>query len=286
MRTRLVLLLTLALLGTTAATAQQIQPLVLVADFQVKPGKDEQFMNLVKQYYAPVFDKLMAEGAVLAWGVEVPVLHQPGAATHSAWWSMPEMGGLDKVFAAFEELQKKMKAEDEKAAAEARRRGRPSPKTTMEQFFETVDLSTHKDLLLRELVFGGGSAPPPADARPYSWITVVRAQPGKGEEYRRLWEEYNQPVYDGLLAEGAIFGYALGIEEARSTDAFTHYTAVRLPNLAAREKVRAAFNADRQRRTAAERSIITSSFQSVLDTSASRTLVLRSVIFHAAPPPK
>lgn len=61
------------------------------------------------------------------------------------------------------------------------------------------------------------------------------------------------------------------------------FTWVSLPNLAAREKVRAAFNADRQARPSGERSQIAQSFQGVIDSSASRTLVLRAVIFRAAP---
>ncbi|MBI4481678.1 MAG: hypothetical protein HY652_02185 [Acidobacteria bacterium] len=47
----------------------------------------------------------------------------------------------------------------------------------------------------------------------------------------------------------------------------------------AREKVRAAFKADRQARPSGERSQIAQSFQGVID----RTFVLKAVIFRAAP---
>lgn len=286
MKTRLSLAVALALLFGVSLAAQQMQPVTYVAEFHVKPEKAEQFLDLVKKYHQPIFEKLMAEGAVLAWGVDIPILHEPGGATHSSWWTSPDLAAFDKVFAALEAQEKSMMEADRKAAEDARKKGRPAPKSVLEQFVESVDLSKHKDWLFRDLVFGGYSTPPPAGAQPYGWITFVRVLPGKGDEFRKLWVEYYKPVYDKLVADGTIYGYALGTEEARSTDAFTHYVFISLPNLAAREKLLAAFRADRDARTAAERSIMMGSFQAVVDASATRNYLLRSIIFQAAPPPK
>jgi hypothetical protein len=283
MRARVVVALALALLWTSAAFAQQIQPVVYVAEVHVKLGKEGEFIDLVKKIDVPLFEKLMAEGAVFAWGVDIPLLHQPGGATHIFWWAMPDVGALDKVFAAFEENEKKMAEEDARTAEEARRKRQPAPKSSMERFFDIIDVAKHRDFLFRDVVIGGGAMPAPG-TMPYGWLSTVRVLPGKGEDYRRLWEKYNKPVYDKLAAQGAIYAYALGVEEARSTDEFSHYTVVSLPNLAAREKVRAAFNADRQARSPEERSQITQSFLGVVDPSASRAFVLRAVIFHAAAP--
>ena len=285
MRTRLVLVVILAALFATAVAAQQpVQPVTYVAEFHVKPEKAEQFLELVKKYDQPIFEKLLAEGAVLAWGVDIPMLHQPGGATHSFWWTSADLAAFDKVFAALEAQEKKILEEDKKAAEAARKAGKKAPKTFLESFLETIDLSKHKDYLLRDAVTGSGSAQPASGSMPYTLISLVTVLPGKGDEYRRLWEEYNKPVYDKLAAEGALYGYALGTEEAKSTDLFTHYVVVSMPNLAAREKVRAAFRADRAARTPAERSMISGSFQAVVDESAGRTIILRSVIFQTAAP--
>ncbi len=267
MRTRLMLALALSLLFVVSAAAQQIEPIIYVADFHVKPGKSADFMDLVKKYDAPVFDQLIKDGAVMAWGVDVPVLHQPGAATHTVWWAMPNVGSLDKVSAALEEMEKK-------AAGEG----------IQEKFMAAVDVSKHSDMLFREIITNSSATPPANDSGGYLWLTLTKVNPGKGPEYRKLWEQYNKPVLDKLVASGDIYSYAVGVEEAKSTNEFTHYTAVAMANLSGRDKVAAAFKADRDARTAADRSIIMNSFLAVIDATASRALVLRSVIFRAAPP--
>ena len=287
MRIRVSMLLVMALLVVATAFAQQMpqmQPVVYVADFNIKPGKFDDFMNLVKKYDEPTFDKLMSEGAVLAWGLDEAVLHEPGAPTHSFWWTSPDMGAFDKVFAAFEAEEKKMKEDDMAAAAEARKKGRPAPKSVNDIFMESVDWSKHKDWIFRDLAVRFGGGPPPAGARPYSWITVVRVEPGKSDEFRQLWDKYIKPVLDKLVDDNTIHGYEMGVEEVKTTDSFTHFVIITLPNLAAREKVRNAFYADRQARTPEEREVINHRFTKVLDYSATRNMVLHSVILHVAAP--
>lgn len=270
MRTRIVLALALALVfAAGAAAAQEALPVIYIADFHVQPGKEGDFLDVVNKYHSPAFDKLIADGAVVAWGVDVPVLHSPGGATHTIWWACPNMAGMDKVNAAIAELSSKMEAEGARA-----------------RFMGTIDLSKHVDYLLRDVVGGSGPNQPAADAKPYLWLTLVRVQPGKGDEFRKLWEQYYKPIYDKLAADGTIYGYALGVQEAVRTDFFTHYVAISIPNLAARDKIRAAIDADRAARTAADRSIITHSFLGVLVPEATRHEILRSVIFKAAAPPK
>jgi hypothetical protein len=269
MRTRIVLALALALVFATGAAAQQVQPVIYIADFHVQPGKEGDFLDVVNKYHSPMFDKLIADGAVQAWGVDVPWLHTPGASTHTLWWACPNMAGMDKVNAAIAEMSSKMGEDGSRA-----------------RFMGTIDLSKHMDFLLRDLVIGDGPNQPSGDAKPYLWLVILKVQPGKGQEYRRLWEQYNKPVYDKLAADGVIHGYALGVQEAIRTDAFTHYVAVSMPNLAARDKIRAAFEADREARTPADRSIITNSFQAVVEAGATRNEILRSVVFKAAAPPK
>lgn len=290
MKTKVFLGLVIALLWTLTAAAQQmpqIQPVVYLADFNVKPGKEEDFMNLVKKYDEPMFNKLMTEGAVLAWGVDVPVLHEPGAASHTFWWVSADMGAFDKVFAAFAENEKRMKAEEAKAAEEARKKGRAAAKTAEEQFLETVDISKHKDWLLRDLIVHFTDKPRPENAPlPYSWVTVVRVKPGKGDDFRAWWEKYVKPVLDKLVDDGTIIGYEFGVEEAKTTDTFTHFGTVVLPNLAAREKVRNAFYADRQGRSAEERDHITHAVLKTIEPDASRNFILRAIALHVAAPPK
>ena len=82
MRKLILSFLTVLLLCCAAAAqqaaAQQPQPLTFYYDYKVNPGKEEEFMNLVRTVGAPVRDKLMADGVILAWGLETPILRYPG----------------------------------------------------------------------------------------------------------------------------------------------------------------------------------------------------------------
>src|SRR5258705_4181332 len=86
MKKRLILCLFAVLSSCISSAAQQsqpqMQPLTFWYEYTVNPGKEEEFMNLVKTVGQPVRDKLMADGVVKAWGVETPLLRVPGNATH------------------------------------------------------------------------------------------------------------------------------------------------------------------------------------------------------------
>jgi hypothetical protein len=284
MRKRIISVLALALVFCTVAAAQAQQPVTYYADFHVKPGKDADFMNLVKKYDEPLFAKLMAEGAVLAWGVDVPVLHEPGSATHGVWWSVPDMGALDKVFAAFEAAEKKWADDHAKAVEAARSKKQPAPKSANEEFLDAVDISKHKDWLLRAQISNFTPGVPPPDLQPYSWITAVQVKPGKEAAFRQNFDKYVKPTLDRLVSDNSIIGYEFGIEEAKSTNDFTHYAWVVMPNLAAREKVRAAFNALNESRAPETRDQITESFLATYNPAATRNYVLRTIFLRVAPP--
>jgi hypothetical protein len=80
----------------------------------------------------------------------------------------------------------------------------------------------------------------------------------------------------------AIIGYGFASASPRS-DAFTHVGWVTFPNLAARDKYNAAFDA----RPAADVKAANEAFASTIDGDATRGLLLRSIIFEsAAPPPR
>jgi len=66
----MLLLLCSAALGQQ--TQSQPESLTFYYDYTVRPGQEQEFMTLVKTVGAPVRDKLMADGVVLAWGIRDP----------------------------------------------------------------------------------------------------------------------------------------------------------------------------------------------------------------------
>jgi hypothetical protein len=105
MRKRFLLPLMLLLVCSAALgqqTQPQPQPLTFYYDYTVSPGQEEEFNELVKTVGAPVRDKLMADGVILAWGIETPVLRYPGGTTHLIWFSVANWSGVEKVLSAME----------------------------------------------------------------------------------------------------------------------------------------------------------------------------------------
>jgi len=286
MRTRLFFVLALALVWCATASAQATQPITVVADYWVKAGKEEDFLWLVNNYGGPVRDKLMAEGVVMAWGVDVPVFRAPGQPTHSIWYDVADWGGVEKVMAGMEAKLKELTDQDKKAADDARRRGQKAPISTAERIEATFDMSKTKDWIFRNLYVKFGSAPPPAGASPVSRIFLVTAKPGKAAEWRAAFDKYFKPTLDAAVDNGTIGAWGLGIEEVRSSGEFTHFVWVGYPNMAAMEKMRNTMVAMGAKRSEGENEHINDVFTATSEAAAARSFLLRPIIFKMGGPPK
>jgi len=279
MKKRLFFCLLAMLLSCISSAAQQAkpQPLVFWYVYTIQPGKEDEFIDIIKTVGQPVRDKLMADGVVQAWGVQASMLRVPGTGTHWIWYTVNDWSGVEKVDAAMRAQIAKMSSSD--AMAAAGKKGQKSAAAPMDRLREIADMSKTHDYVTRDLVSNESSASP-AGVLPYTRYAFVKVKPGKGGEYRKAWEKYNKPVLDKLIADGVILGYGLDVEEVRTSGEFTHFTWIDTADLAAMDKFRAAFTADRERRTQEEQDAISNLFNSLLDADASRGSVARSLIFH------
>lgn len=267
-----------------AVSAQQAAPQTLTYwyCYTVKPGQDAAFMELVNQIGAPVRDKLMAEGVVLGWGVEVPLLREPGGHTHYIWYSVNNMAGIEKVQRALAAQIAKVGAESAQASADPKRRGQPTGPSLSQRMEAALDQSKTRDYLTRDLVFGETKTPPAAGTLPMVRYNFAKAMPGKFAEWRAAWEKYNQPVLDKLVADGSILAYGLAVEEVRTDTRWGHFVWVAVKDASGFDKQREAFLADRARRSAEERSAITAAFAGLTDPDAAQSLVTMSLVFKIA----
>lgn len=277
------LLMLMSCFTAAAQQAQQAQqPLTFWYEYHVNPGKEGEFLNLVKTVGQPVRDKLMAEGVILAWGVEAPLLRVPENATHMIWYTVADYAGVEKVDTATREQIARMAEEPTKAPS-----GKKSAAATggpMEHMQEITDFGKTHDYLTRDLVSGFAPGMPPAGTLPFTRYGFVKVKPGRGADYRKAWEKYNKPIFDKLAADGTVLAFGLAVEEVRTDGDFTHYTWIATKDLASQDKVRAAFLADRDKRSPEEQEAIILLFTSLTDPDAARTEVTRSLIFHLPSP--
>jgi hypothetical protein len=284
MRKLLLLPLTILLLCCAAAAQQpapQPQPLTFYYDYKVNPGQEEEFMKLVETVGAPVRNKLMADGVIMAWGIETPILRYPGGTTHLIWFSVAGYDGVDKVLTAMEAQLAKLAADDAKAAVAVRARKQQPSMSTAERQRAVFDMSKTRDWLTRDLISNYGP-PPAAGTLPFTRYNFIKAKAGKSAGYRSAWEKYNKPVYDKLLADGVILAYGFAAEDIKTDGDFTHFIWFATSNMAAMDKVGPAFNADRERRSAEEREAINEAFLDVTEPDMARSIVTRSRIFKIA----
>jgi hypothetical protein len=262
---------------SSAAQQAKPQPLIFWYVYTIQPGKEDEFVDLVKTVGQPVRDKLMADGVIQAWGLQASMLRVPGNGTHWIWYVVNDWSGIEKVDAAMRAQIAKMSSSDSTLAAG--KKGQKPAAAPMDRLAQIADLSKVHDYITRDLV-SNESATTPAGVLPYTRYAFVKVKPGKASDYRKAWEKYNKPVLDKLVADGVILGYGLDVEEVRTSGEFTHFSWVDAKDLAAMDKFRAAFTADREHRTQEEQDAISNLFNSLLDGDATRGEMARSLIFH------
>ncbi len=283
MKTRVFLCACLMLMACfVTAAQQQNQPLTFWYEYHVTPGKEEDFLSIVKAVGQPVRDKLMAEGVVQAWGVEAPLLRIPDAPTHVIWYTVADYAGVEKVDAAMRAQIAKMT--EEAAKGSSGKKGAAAGVAPMEQIRAITDFAKTHDYLTRDLVEGFAPTMPPAGTLPWVRYNFVKVKPGKGADYRKAWEKYNKPVFDKLAAEGTLLAFGLAVEDVRTEGDFTHYVWLATKDLASQDKIRAAFIADRDKRSPEEQEAITHLFTSLTEPDAARSELQRSLIFHLPSP--
>jgi hypothetical protein len=281
MRKIILVPLTILLLCCAAAGQQaqpSPQPLTFYYDYSVFPGKEEDLQSLISTVGAPVRDKLMADGVILAWGMETPILRYPGGTTHLIWFSVANWEGVEKVLNGMEAQLAKLATDEAKANEAARGRRQAPAKTTAERSREVFDGSKTRDWLTRDLVSNYGT-PPAAGVLPFTRYNFVKVKPGKAAEWRRAWEKYTKPIYEKLVADGVVLAYGLAVEELKTDGDWTHFIWIATANMGAADKIGPAFAADRNRRSEEERNVIAETFASLTEPDKARSIVTRSRIF-------
>lgn len=200
-RLSILALVTVLLVVPLAAAAEhheeELRPVIWVSFLQSQYGKTFQLANLVADNGAKIYDGLMADGHILAWGVGMPINHWPGDDWNvMEWVSFRDWAAMDAFMQAFFAMQGAKSAEQLQAE--------------QQEWLSLVEPRSHHDLIFRDVALEvtPGAAPPR-----YLALGFQSPNPGQGGAAIELFKEHIQPVASKALADGIVSGYGLSVPE-------------------------------------------------------------------------
>lgn len=110
--------------------------------YKAKPGKGNLATSMYKAYVAPVYKKLLADGAILGYGFGVQDMHTDASWTHVGWLALSDLSQVDAVDAAFDQAEK-----DRPEGANS---------TIRAAFMTWSKPGAHRDALYRIVMYGAG----------------------------------------------------------------------------------------------------------------------------------
>lgn len=176
-----------ALVGATPARAQEPTHYTYVSFWAVPRAQWTEFEKGEAETNA-VFERLVADGTLVAFGNAYNLVHTEDGYTHSDWFVSTTQAGILKTLEALH------------AAA------------TSSAF---VSAAKHRDLMLHSIAHGGKTA---RTTSGYTRVAFWQARPGHGEQVEALFKKYIQPDLDAGVAEGSVLMYNFD-EEQIHTDA-------------------------------------------------------------------
>lgn len=249
-----------AALCAGAAEAQQQDYLVSVAFFKVKPGQGAAFTTAAKQAFEAPLQKLMAQGAVLAWGLDAADLHHAKEYTHSLWIAMPNLKTIDLLEQAL---------------------GKPP---ALSQLPDLIEPDGHADIVLRSLT--STTRPASGPGTRFLLVRRFRIERGKENEWRAFFDKYYKPTLDSLVADGTLEGHGLMAEEFVSSEPGTQWHWTRATSREAIGRMFDAFGPVMAKMTPAERSIMQGEMRSLIAAGSVHDDVWRGDFVPGQAPPK
>jgi hypothetical protein len=249
-------------LAVVPASRAQDQPVVYtrVAQWQIARPHWSAYEKDLKKNTVPVMEKLLADGVIVEFGADRQSVHTPDGYTHSTWFSAKSLANLEKALDTLVESESKLTPEE-------RRRG------------DTDFAGTrHADLILRSVQFRNRTV---KTEKGYGTVSVQKMLPGKAQDYQDLWDKYTKPILEQLYKDGAVTAYGIDTELVHTGDQSLRFFWQVMPDAEALDKVEAAFDAARQKRTPEERRAIGQAFAELRDANAHRDSQANIVVYIA-----
>ena len=135
-----------------------------------------------------VFERLVADGTLVAWGSGAAEVHTEDGYTHANWFVSNTQAGITKTL-------------------EALRSSSRAPALAI--------ATKHKDLMLHTIAHGGKTA---RTTSGYLRVAFWQAKPSRGNDVEEFFKKYIQPDLDAGIADGSVLMYNFDSEQIH-TDA-------------------------------------------------------------------
>jgi hypothetical protein len=222
---RLVSLSLFCVLFATAALAQpQPAKITWLRFYQVAPGKEADFVRLLNDSSKAIFDRLTAEGKVIAWGVAVPLIH-----TDEPWTHVVYVGLQD--WAAAEAMMKSLEAGD-------MNRSPADMKRMDDMAMSSITPGSVRDVILRHL---SQSDTPPSAKPKYIGVDYYTVRQGRNGDALALFNEWAKPMFSAAAAKGKLGPWGFSTQD--NTAGYTHMVWYFMSDLTALDENDAAMMA-------------------------------------------
>lgn len=229
----LVVLSVVLLVPLVARAQQQEQPVfTYVAAWAVPRNQWDAWTENWNKNVRPVLDRFATDGTLVSWGIYSTVVHEIDGLTHGIWFQASSIAALERVR---EELIKI-------------------------PLNPALTPTKHRDWLLRSLIDQAKASRPSGG---YLLVASRVVKPGKGQEWRNVWEKYAKGLYDEQFANGTITYYAVDEQQIHLEDPGLRYIVWITPTAEGLDKVHAAAAARSEKRSAEENRAIGEAFAEV-----------------------
>ena len=207
------------------------KPLTWISYVQSQVGKGTALATYIGENGAEIYDGLMADGHILAWGVAMPVNHRPGDDWNvMEYVTFRDWAAVDAFMGAF--MMRQMGKNPEQLMKE------------QEEWYSMIEAGTHWDAIYRHQVFEVGSQQAPA----YFNLGYYDAKPGEEQALTETFKKHASPVMAEVLAAGEIDSWGLAVPEVHGAGGGSHVMWWGMQSLAAREAVVSAWEASAKER--------------------------------------
>ncbi len=232
-----------ALVAAAPAQAQEQTHYTYVSLWAVPRAQWTDFEKAREQTY-PVFERLVGDGTLVAWGSDAAEVHTEGGYTHANWFVSNTQAGITKTLDSLRSLSR-------------------TP--------ALANTTKHMDLMLHTIAHGGKTARTTS-----GWLRVAfwQAKPGRGNDVEGFFKKYIQPDLEAAVADGSVLMYNFDSEQIHTDAPGGYYLAVVYAKGDGLDKSAATLAAHQKENPAAGEG-----FGAMLETQAHRDSLARILAF-------